>query len=62
MLSPSSRHGAMTNERNLTMRSPRPVEGRARNYGYQGSLSDGCLSHQMGCFKHTNSYSSGFST
>ncbi len=25
------------------MRSPRPVDGRARNYGYQGSLSDGRL-------------------
>ncbi len=34
------------------MRNPRPVEGRAKNYGYQGSLSDGRLGPQIGGFKH----------
>ncbi len=43
----SSRHGTITNERSLRMRSPRPVEGRASKYGYQGSSSDGRLGYQM---------------
>ncbi len=29
------------------MTSPRPVDGRERKYGYQGSLSDGRLGSQM---------------
>ncbi len=45
---PSSGHSAITNERDLKMRNPRPVEGRARNYGYQGSLSDSHLGSQLG--------------
>ncbi len=36
------------------MRSSRPMEGRARNYGYQESLSDDRLRPQMGGFKHPN--------
>ncbi len=52
----SSRHSAVTNERILKMRSPRPVKGRAGNYVYQGSLSDCRLEPQMGGFKHQNSY------
>ncbi len=45
---PSSGHSAVTNERDLEMRSPRPVEGRARYCGYQGSSSDGRLGPKMG--------------
>ncbi len=32
MVTPLSIHGVIQNERNLKMRSPRPMEGRARNY------------------------------
>ncbi len=35
-------------EGNLKTISPRPVEGRARNYGYERSLSNGRLGAQMG--------------
>ncbi len=30
------------------MRSPRPVEGRAKNYVYPGPLSDDCLRFRSG--------------
>ncbi len=33
------------------LNSPRPAEGRARNYGYQGSLSDGRLGYQVRALK-----------
>ncbi len=56
MFTHSSRHSAIPNERILKMGSPRPVEGRARNYGYKGSSSDGRLGPQMGGFNHSNSY------
>ncbi len=48
---PSSRHRAITKGRNLKFRSPGPVEGQARNHGYQGLLSDSRLGPQMGGFK-----------
>ncbi len=32
------------------MTSPRPVDGRESNYGYQGSFSDGRLEYQMRIF------------
>ncbi len=38
------------------MRDSRPVEDRARNYGYQGSLSGGHLGAQMGDHRHHNFY------
>ncbi len=38
------------------MGSPRTVEGRARNYGYQELLSDGRLGPQIGCHKRHNFY------
>ncbi len=50
MFAPSSGHSPITNERKLKMRSFRPVEGRAGNYVYQGSLSDDRLRSQMGIF------------
>ncbi len=49
----------ITNERDLTMRSPRPVEGRARGYGYQGPLSDSRLGSRTGGLEHQNSYNYG---
>ncbi len=45
---PSRGYSAVTNERDLKMGSPRPVEGRARYCGYQGSSSDGRLGPKMG--------------
>ncbi len=53
---PSSGYSAITKERDLKMRSPRPVEGRAKNYVYQGSFSSGRLRLQIGGFKHPNFY------
>ncbi len=41
------------NERNVNTKSPQYVEGRARNYGYQGgSLSDCHVGAQMGDLRH----------
>ncbi len=51
---PSSGHSAMTNERDLKVRSHQPMEGRARKCGQQGSLSDGRLGPQMGGFQRAN--------
>ncbi len=51
---PSSRYSTITNERNLKMRIPRPVEGLSRIYGYHGSLNEGRLGSQMGGFKPNN--------
>ncbi len=48
---PSSGHSAIMNERDLKVRSPQPVECRARNYGYQESLSDSRSDSQMGGHK-----------
>ncbi len=36
------------------VRSPRPFEGRARDYGYQGSLSDGRLGPRSGGLNYLN--------
>ncbi len=44
----SSRHSVILNERNLKMGGHQPVDGRARNDGYQGSLNDGRFGAQMG--------------
>ncbi len=51
----SSIHSTITNERILKMSNPRPVDGRATNYGYQGSLNDSRLGSQTGDFKHPGS-------
>ncbi len=59
MVTHSSRHSVIPNERILKMRSSRPVDGRARNYEYQGSLIDSRLGPQMGGFKQHNFYSEG---
>ncbi len=53
---PSSRRSMIPNERNLKMLSPRPVNGRARNYGYQRLWTDGRVGPQMGGLKHPNFY------
>ncbi len=53
---PSSGHSAIMKERDLKMKSPRPVESRAKKYEYQGSVNDGRLGFQMGDFKHPNFY------
>ncbi len=54
MFEPSNGHSPITNERNLKMRNPRPVEGRAGNYIYQGSLCDGRLGPQIGGYSQLN--------
>ncbi len=53
---PSSRYSTTTNERNLKIRIPRPVDCRAGNHVYQDSLSDGRLGTQMEGFKQQNFY------
>ncbi len=53
---PSSGHNAIMNERDLKVRSSRPVECRARNYGCQESLSDSRSGSQMGGYKQQYFY------
>ncbi len=55
---PSSRYSVIPNKRKLKMRSPRPVEGRARNLGHQGPWSDSYLGPHVGGFKQSISIAS----